>query len=296
MPAPELEWEVYEVPAHAGGALRALETVAALEAIRDVAEQGEGPTDGGEASHFDRYRSMYRGGWTPVRAVPTDPRPDSIVEPRTQRWAQLADLRYALLLGFIEHHLLTSDADDRANLSLWAIDEMFMLSGLAGKLATLPQASGVAALFTLPTSLHLPATEPERWQLQRSRTDAAIKHVQQMQAADLADADDSLLADLLETDTARLGLMHGDGPSPVPTTSFARDVLPLFRPIDIEHMNDQVGMDLTDFDVVRSSAASISERLKGMGGRRMPPPPPDPPLTPPQIELFDTWIAEGSPP
>jgi hypothetical protein len=280
---------------------------AALEAIRDVAEQGEGPTDGGEASHFDRYRNMYRGGngimpfpsagaWTPGRAVPTDPKPDEIIEPRTQRWAQLADLRYALLLGFIEHHLLTSDADDRANLALWAIDEMFMLSGLAGKLATLPQASGVAALpFTLPTSLHLPATEPERWQLQRARTEAAIKHVQQMQAADPADADDSLLADLLETDTAHLRLMHGDGPAPVPTTSFARDVLPLFRPIDIEHMNDQVGMDLTDFDVVRSSAASISKRLKGMGGRRMPPPP-DPPLTPPQIELFDTWIAEGFPP
>lgn len=276
---------------------------AALEAIRDVAEEGEGPTDGGEASHFDRYRNIYRGSngimpfppagaWTPARAVPTDPRPDAIIEPRTQRWAQLADLRYALLLGFIEHHLLTSGADDRANLAHWSIAEMFMLSRLAGKLATLPQGSGVAALpFTLPTSLHLPATEPERWQLQRARTDAAIKHVQGMQA----DADDSILADLLETDRDRLRLMHGDGPGPDPTTSFARDVLPLFRPIDIEHMNDQVGMDLTDFDVVRGSAASISGRLKGTGGRRMPPPP-DPPLTPAQIELFDTWIAEGFPP
>lgn len=55
------------------------------------------------------------------------------------------------------------------------------------------------------------------------------------------------------------------------------------------------GMDLTDFDVVRSSAASISERLKCIGGRRVLPPP-DRPLTPPQIKLFDTWIAEGFPP
>jgi hypothetical protein len=268
---------------------------------------GEGPTDSGEASHFDRYRNMYRGGngivsfppagaWTPARAVPTDPRPDAIVEPRTQCWAQLADLRYALLLGFIEHHLLTAGADDRANLARWAIDEMFMLSRLAWALATLPQGSGVAALpFTLPTLLHLPATESERWQLQRARTDAAIKHVHRMQVADQADADDSILADLLETDMARLGLMHGDGSAPVPTTSFARDVRPLFRPIDVEHMNDQVGMDLTNFDVVRSSAASISQRLKGLGGRRMPPPP-DPPLTPAQIELFDAWITEGFPP
>jgi hypothetical protein len=278
---------------------------AALEAIRDVAEQGEGPTDSGKASHFDRYRRMYRGGdgippfpppgaWNPTHAVPTDPRPDSIVEPRTRRWAQLADLRYALLLGFIEHHLLTSDADDRANLAGWAIAEMFMLGTLAEKLVTLPQGSGVAALpFTLPASLHLPATEPERWQLQRARTTAAIEYVRQMRAADPADADDPILSGLLQSDTTNLGLMH-EGPPPAPTTSFARDVLPLFRPVDIQHMRAR-GLDLTDFDAVRSRATLISKRLKGLGGRPMPPPP-DTPLTAAQIERFDTWIAEGFPP
>src|SRR5215471_9904626 len=278
---------------------------AALEAIRDVAEQGEGPTDSGKASHFDRYQRMYRGGdgippfpppgaWNPTHAMPTDPRPDAIVEPRTKRWAQLADLRYGLLLGFIEHHLLTSDAEDRAHLASWAINEMFTLRSLAGKLATLPQDNGVAALpFTLPASLHLPATEPERWQLQRERTTAAIGHVQQMQAADPADADEPILSGLLDSDTANLALMHG-GPPPAPTTSFARDVLPLFRPVDIQHMNDQE-LDLTDFDAVRSRATLISNRLKGQGGRRMPPPP-DTPLTAAQIERFDTWIAEGFPP
>jgi Ferritin-like len=279
---------------------------AALEAIRDVAEQGEGPTDSGEASHFDRYRRMYRGGdgmppfpaagaWKPTHAVPTDPRPDAIVEPRTKRWAQLADLRYALLLGFIEHYLLTSEADDRANLAGWAIGEMFTLGSLAGKLVTLPQDSGVAALpFTLPASLHLPATEPERWQLQRARTTATIEHVRQMQAADPADAVDAILSGLLESDTANLGLMHGEGPPPVRTTSFAQDVVPMFRPVDIQHMGAR-GLDLTDFDAVRSSATLISKRLKGIGGRRMPPPP-DAPLTAAQIERFDTWIAEGFPP
>jgi Ferritin-like len=279
---------------------------AALEAIRDVAEQGEGPTDSGKASHFDRYRRMFQGGdgippfpaagaWNPTHAVPTDPRPDAIVEPRTRRWAQLADLRYALLLGFIEHHLLTSDGDDRVNLAGWAIGEMFMLRSLAEKLVTLPQGSGVAALpFTLPASLHLPATEPERWQLQRARTTAAIEHVRQMQAADPADADDAILSGLLESDTANLGLMHGEGPPPAPTTSFARDVVPMFRPVDIQHMRAR-GLDLTDFDAVRSRATLISKRLKGIGGRPMPPPP-DAPLTAAQIERFDTWIAEGFPP
>jgi hypothetical protein len=280
---------------------------AALEAIRDVAEQGEGPTDSGKDSHFDRYRRMYRGGdgippfppagaaFVPTHAVPTDPRADAIAEPRTRRWAQLADLRYGLLLGFIEHHLLTSDADDRANLAGWAFTEMFRFRGLAEKLVTLPQGSGVAALpFTLPASLHLPATEPERWQLQRARTTAAIDHVRQMQAADPADADDPFLSDLVGTDTANLGLMHGAGPPPATTTSFARDLLPLFRPVDIQHMRNR-GLDLTDFNAVRSAATLISKRLKGQEGRRMPPPP-DQPLTDAQIRRFDTWIAEGFPP
>ena len=133
-----------------------------------------------------------------------------------QALGALADLRYALLLGFIEHHLLTSDADDRANLASWAITEMFMLGNLAEKLAPLPQGSGVAALpFTLPASVHLPATEPERWQLQRERTTAAIEHVRQMQAAEPADADDRILSSILQSDTASLALMH-EGPPPAP--------------------------------------------------------------------------------
>jgi ferritin-like protein len=279
---------------------------AASEAIRDVAEQGEGLTGADADSHFGRFRAMYRGSrgvvpfppaggdWVPARAVPTDSQPGEITQPRTRRWAQLADLRYALLLGFIEHYLRTSVEDDRANLAGWAIGEMFTLGQLAPMLAQLPLTGGVAALpFSLPASLHLPATDDERWELQRARAAAAMTHAQEMQA-DPADADDPTLAGLLETDTERLKLMHGD-PAPVPTTSFAHDVLPLFRPVDIAHMNDQVGMDLTDIDVVRSSAASISQRLKGLGGRRMPPPP-DPPLTDAQIALFDRWVAEGFPP
>jgi hypothetical protein len=63
---------------------------------------------------------------------------------------------------------------------------------------------------------------------------------------------------------------HGRVAAPA-RTGFARDVLLLSRPIDIEHMNDRVGMGPDHFDVVRSSAASISGRLNGMGGRRMPP-------------------------
>ena len=278
---------------------------AARAAIRQIGEQGEGPTSGGGLSHFERFLSMYRGGdgvlpfpsegeWIPTRAVPRDQKTDAIAEPRTQRWAQLADLRYTLLLGFIEHHLLTSDAGDRKHLADWAFDEMDALRELSGILVALPLGNGCAALsFTMPKLLHLPATEQERWQLQRDRTNAAISHVQQMQAADPADPNADFLGGLRGTDKDRLLLMHGEAPPQ--STSFARDILPLFRQKDIDHMNDQVGMDLTDFVTVRDSAVSISQRLKGVGGRRMPPPP-DPPLPDDKIKLFDTWMAEGFPP
>jgi hypothetical protein len=46
-------------------------------------------------------------------------------------------------------------------------------------------------------------------------------------------------------------LMHGEGPSPVPTTSFARDVVPVFHPVNVQHMRARGG-DLTNFDAVRS--------------------------------------------
>ena len=278
----------------------------AREAIRDVAEQGEGPTDSGKESHFERFRLIFRGtavlpgfpsadAWRPTLAVPTDPKPEQIAEPRTKRWAQLADKRYELLLGFIGHYLLTADTDDRANLSRWAIGEMFNIASLATKLVTLPQKDGVSAVpFTLlPESVHLPATDAERWALQRDRATAAIDHVRQMLTADPADTDDPLLTNMVESDTARLDQMHGGASPPQPTTSFARDIAPLFRPVDIEHMND-FGLNLADFDAVRAAAGEISNRLKGIGGRM--PPPPDAALSADKISTFDTWVAEGCPP
>ena len=60
-------------------------------------------------------------------------------------------------------------------------------------------------------------------------------------------------------------------------------------------MLNRVGLDLTNYEAVRDAKEDISNRLKGIDGRRMPPPP-DPPLTGDQIKLFDTWVAEGCAP
>ena len=153
---------------------------AARKAIREIAQQGEGPTDGGMASHFDRFLRIYKGdgpknlppfpaengAWKPALAVPRDPtEPAKTAANRTERWLQLANQRYELLLGFIAHYLLTSVTDDRALLARWAQDEMFILNDLRDRLVTLPLGGGVAAPpFTLPHTLELPPTESERWQ------------------------------------------------------------------------------------------------------------------------------------
>jgi len=193
---------------------------AAQNAIRKIAEQGEGPTDGGQASHFDRFLRIYRGtspdnkdafppakgDWKPARKVPIDPKkPPRVAANRTDRWAQLANKRYELLLVFIEAFLLTVGTDARAILADWAKNDMFVLPDLSDKLATLPRRGGVAALpFTLPRTLGLPPNEVERWHLLRTRILAGIKMVEAMQKADKTDAQDGTLADLLATDTTRL--------------------------------------------------------------------------------------------
>jgi len=277
----------------------------ARDAIREIAEQGEGPIGGGTPSHFDRFLAIYRGGgspnilpfpadgqWNPTLPVPENPTPpaiDPVTASRTDCWAHLADLRYSLLLGFIEEYLRTSATTDRVNLSTnWALNgEMFTLASLAETLATLPQNGGVAAPpFTLPDILHMPADENARWRLLRARSQQSIDHLQAMQVG--PDANDDFLKDLLSTDADRLTKMPT-------TTSFARDVRPLFRQKDIDHMKPH-RLDLTNYDAVKAMANDISAKLKGIGvGQRMPPPP-DPPLSPDQIALFDAWRSEGCPP
>ena len=74
------------------------------------------------------------------------------------------------------------------------------------------------------------------------------------------------------------------------TTSFARDIAPLFAQFKSQMM---WRFDLTSYDAVRGNAELVLGRLQGENGP-MPPPPFDP-LTQAQIETFETWIQEGFP-
>ncbi len=207
------------------------------------------------------------------------------------------DIRYALLLGFVEHYLVTTGGLRRI-LAAWIFAEMRSHVGfMARQLTTMPRAgadptgSVAAAPFTLPPVLHLPDDDGARWALHRERTETAIAKVEEMRASDETDRADPYLDGLLASDRARLAFIDA-GATPL-ATSFARDILPLFRPKDIDHMTD-LNLDLSEYEVVRSKARAIAQRVAAAGGRPMPPAP-DQRWTKVQIELFEQWVAEEFP-
>lgn len=149
----------------------------ALEALRDIGLQGEGPSPVvAETAHFRRFYNMFirffgadgLGTDRPpqVMDIPAGSRivldpngsgENVISHPTTVRWARLADLRYAVLLGALERYLL-APVDDRSYLRGWCFAEMFALSKLAEFLRRMPRGVStspqVAALpFTVPAWL-----------------------------------------------------------------------------------------------------------------------------------------------
>lgn len=73
--------------------------------------------------------------------------------------------------------------------------------------------------------------------------------------------------------------------------SFAAQIRPLFRPIDINHMAWLC--DLSKYEDVRDNAQSILDRLKGGGAGPMPPPTVGGPWSAENIALFAKWIEDG---
>jgi hypothetical protein len=72
--------------------------------------------------------------------------------------------------------------------------------------------------------------------------------------------------------------------------SFAQDIRPLFRDMDIEVMQDVSGFDLSNYDDVRDRAGDIYERLAD-GSM-----PCDGAWPADQIARFRQWMDDGMPP
>ncbi len=171
----------------------------ALEAIYDIARQGEGPA-AMKDSHYERFLGAYRefrryadpSKWVPARDVATNPNTSTVAfsdssleqsrirDKTTLLVARLCNLRYRMLLTYIGHALaLRAEPQNptfatRADLAEWAVrTEMKVgVSGLANQLTQLPVArspgSGGGAPnagppFELPDGPLLPGKEKKRW-------------------------------------------------------------------------------------------------------------------------------------
>jgi hypothetical protein len=79
-------------------------------------------------------------------------------------------------------------------------------------------------------------------------------------------------------------------------TSFKTDIWPLFTQRDIQGMSK--AFNLANYDDVKTHAAAILDRIRGIGGAVMPPPPPkgEGPWAQSRINLFAKWVADGCPP
>jgi hypothetical protein len=143
--------------------------------------------------------------------------------------------------------------------------------------------------------LHLPGAETARWTVHKQHTEAAITKVQELQPATSDPADLLFLSGLLTSDQARLAFIATRTIPSTSTTSFSRDILPLFRPVDVEHMA-MFGVDLSTYETVKAGAQIIFDRLTQADPLlEVMPPPPHQPWTKAQTDLFERWKEEGFP-
>ncbi len=188
----------------------ASDRTSALAALQKISAQGEGPistTDANakqeyEGSHFRRFLDIYRefpepADWTPARPVATNPstRP-GVVDPArcidgiASPWAALANLRYRMLLLYLEHSFCIDSGhgsqtrSPRGALVSWAFGEMYNLRSLSEILMRLPLAPGSALMagppFEMPYTLSLPTRAVNRWRAHRDLVMAAGALIDQL--------------------------------------------------------------------------------------------------------------------
>jgi hypothetical protein len=83
----------------------------------------------------------------------------------------------------------------------------------------------------------------------------------------------------------------------MPQSSFAADIKPLFRAVDISHMK-RYGVELDDYTYMSnpSNANTVLAALSPHDGEPPSMPPGGPYWTPTQLDLFVQWQKEGYPP
>lgn len=187
----------------------------AISAVEEIAEQGES-TNIEEAeenglSHFERFLGIYKewrkipGDFKPARDIAVNPtiydgaadpsfsastgqtsdqEIDYIVDPITQQWASLSDIRYRMLLNFLSHSFLLDAGynnsgahSPRGTIIHATFGEMYNLRSLSHLLMKMPcggdSEKTAGPPFTVPYTMDLPIGEANRWRMHQDLLDAS---------------------------------------------------------------------------------------------------------------------------
>ena len=188
----------------------------ALAAIRAISVQGEGSDLGPDPkkqlweSHFGKFLAIYRefpdeDGWRPARNVARNPTTDPeatparrrITNPRALLWAGLLNLRYRMLLTYMEHSFRieapakASGRTPRGLLVSWAFGEMYNIRSITEILMATPMRAGGDLMagppFEMPYSLTLADRDADRWRTHRDLILASQQYVDELERYDGGD-------------------------------------------------------------------------------------------------------------
>jgi hypothetical protein len=196
----------------------------AVSALEEIAEQGEGEEiKSDNTSHFERFLFVYRemkevlkeadGKWHPSRNVATNPYVSGTVDPdensadgtvsnesndpiyqeEAKMWANLFNVRYRLLLNFLNHSFLLdgglNDAGTKTARGMIinsTFGEMYNLRSIAMVLVRTPISNRknetlmAGPPFTIPYTLDLPFGEHNRWRVHQDLLEASRKIVEEL--------------------------------------------------------------------------------------------------------------------
>lgn len=197
----------------------------AYNALAEISEQGEGEEiDSETPSHFERFLYIYKdfkrileetgGSFDPSYMVATnpfvgepdhsqnptasqepaiDPEGNAITNPEGILWANLFDIRYRLLLNFLNHSFLLDNGNNssggftpRGLIINSTFGEMYNLRSLSTILVQTPLSPGSRLMagppFTSPYTFDLPFGEHNRWRLHKDLLVSSANLIEKLKA------------------------------------------------------------------------------------------------------------------
>lgn len=204
----------------------------AIEALKEIAEQGESTSEkDNELSHFERFLSIYKElrkmpkSFQPSRNIAVNPtigdakydhssspsgglvsdqEIDVITNPLAQKWANLFNVRYRMLLSFLTHSFLLDQGANssgassaRGTIIHATFGEMYNLRSISNVLVKLPLGDNSDKMagppFLIPYSMDLPTSEVSRWRLHQGLLQTSAQLIDSLVETVIGSEDESNL-------------------------------------------------------------------------------------------------------